>query len=155
MSKPTIRATLTKPPVNGEAQQPRTPLSGAGSLVASGGGILREAIAVRTYFSERGNGMQPVRACVWVKPATPGANWLSGRGAAGECGYHKESEAIAQAVRACGVQLWGTPFGHGPSDLKKPFDFGNTGSIVYEEVFRAIARAVGYRGRTVWVSHGL
>jgi hypothetical protein len=155
---PTIRATIGKANPRAEAQQPTTPMVGAGSLVAMRDGQMVEVITVRTYFSAKGTGMQPVRACVWVKPATPGGEWFTGRGSAGGCGYHKESAAIADAVSAAGFELWGNPYSSGRDenpDMKKRFHFGGTGSSAYEEIFKAIGRAVGYKGRMVWVSHGL
>lgn len=155
MTKPTIRATL-KLGAFDNASTPTTALSGTGSLVAVRKGELCEAITVRTYYSSSGNGMQPVRACVWIKPATDGT-WRSGKGSAGGCGYHKESQAIADAVSSAGVELWGNPYSYGrePVDMKKRFYFGGTGSSAYPEIFKAIARAMGYRGRMVWVSHAL
>lgn len=159
MAKHTLRATLTNPPKGREARRPDTPMVGAGSLIVSHKGEMREAITVRTYYASRGSGMQPVRACIWIRPAESGAEWLSGRGSAGGCGYHKESAAIADAVSACGVQLWGKPsrymFRDLEVDMKASFDFGGTGDSAYEEIFSAIARAAGYRGRMIWVSHSL
>ena len=67
--KPTIRATLGAADPKREAQQPLTPMVGAGSLIVTHKGELTEAITVRTYYVTRGSGMQPVRACIWVKPA--------------------------------------------------------------------------------------
>lgn len=139
------------------AEQPTTPMVGAGTLVAMRDGELCEVITVRTYYNERGSGMQPVRACVWIKLATPGAEWRTGRGSASGCGYHKESAAIADAVKNAGVELWGNAYVYSnePVDFKKRVWFGGTGSSAYKEIFKAIARAMGYKGRMVWVSHGL
>lgn len=155
-TKNTIRATLQPVKPGFEAQQPGTPMVGAGSLVVSHKGQLREVITLRTYYSSKGSGMQPVRACVWIHPAD-GSNWRTGRGSAGGCGYHKESAAIADAVRSAGIELWGNPYNYRrePVDMKKRFDFGGTGASAYADIFSAIARAVGYRGRMVWVSHSL
>ena len=156
MASHTVRAVFVNPPAKHEARQPDTPMVGAGSLVVSHKGQLREAVTVRTYYASRGTGMQPVRACVWIKPAA-GGEWRTGRGSAGGCGYHKESAAIADAVRSCGVELFGNPyhFRREPVDLKKRFDFGGTGAGAYADIFSAIARAAGYRGRMVWISHSL
>jgi hypothetical protein len=118
---------------------------------------MREVITVRTYFNAKGTGMQPVRACVWIRPTTPGADWLTGRGSAGGWGYHKESQAIADAVQNSGILLWGNPYKYSDDkpDFTKRCYFGGTGSSGYEDIFKAIARAMGYKGRMVWVSHGL
>ena len=101
--------------------------------------------------------MQPVRACIWIKPAAD-SPWHSGRGSASGCGYHKESAAIADACDAAGVQLFGELYPRRDSpkpDYKKRVYFGGTGSSGYADIFKAIARAAGYRGRMLWVSHGL
>lgn len=158
-TKTTIRATLAAPNAKKPAEQPSAPMDGAGSLVVTVGGELVEAITVRTYYNPRGSGLQPVRACVWIKPA-PGfsesGGFLTGRGSAGGCGYHKESAAIAEAVAHAGVKLWGKCYQYGgePVDFKKEIHFGGTGSSAYEEIFKAIARAVGHKGRMRWISHG-
>ena len=152
-----LKAKLTPSDTKREAQQPKTPLVGAGSLIATRKGELCEVITVRTYFNEKGSGMQPVRACIWIKPAADG-DWHSGRGSASGCGYHKESAAIADACSAAGVQLFGETerrYSAIKADPKRRFDFGGTGSSHYEEIFKAIAHAAGYRGRMLWVSHGL
>lgn len=152
----TVKAKFVSTNSRMGAEQPRTALSGAGSLVASHGGKLCEVVTVRTYYNDKGSGMQPVRACVWVHLAG-GGDWRTGRGSAGGCGYHKESAAIAEAVRNAGIELYGNPynFRREPIDYKKRFDFGGTGASAYAEIFSAIARAAGYRGRMVWTSHGL
>lgn len=147
---PTLRATLSET-ARENAKQPSTPLSSSWSLVVKHGGALIEAVTVRTYYNAKGSGLQPVRACVWVRPA-PGAgiDYRSGSGSASGCGYHKESAAIASALRSAGVALLGRPRGHRAEPMReqdraRPFDFGGTGSSYYPEIFEAVARAVGYR----------
>lgn len=163
-TRKTIRATFCKPNAKREASQPSIPMVGAGSLVAfqvnpdTGKREPVECITVRTYFNSKGSGMQPVRACVWIQsPRGSGVEWLSGSGSAGGCGYHKESAAIADAVEAAGVQLFGNPYRFSDQrvDLKKPFHFGGTGASAYREIFEAIARARGFKGPMLWTSHGL
>lgn len=148
-TKTTVRATLIPPNAKKEGEQPSTPMVGAGSLVVGG----KEVITVRTYYG-KGNGMQPVRACIWIRGAE---SWRTGRGSAGGCGYHKESAAIENALDNCGVQLWGKLYRYSDSKIsyKNRVRFGGTGSSGYEDVFKAVARAMGYKGRMVWVSHGL
>lgn len=155
MTKPTIRATL-KLGAFDNANTPTTALSGTGSLVAVRKGELCEVITVRTYWNPRGNGMQPVRACVWIKHPADGA-WRSGKGAASGCGYHKESQAVADAVSSAGVELWGSAYSYNrePVDMKKRVYFGGTGSSAYPDIFKAIARAMGYRGRMLWIANGI
>lgn len=154
--KHTLKAVFVAPTKDRQAEQPRAPLCGAGSLIATRKGELCEVITVRTYFNEKGSGMQPVRACVWIRPNAD-TDWPSGRGSASGCGYHKESAAIAEAVSNAGVQLFGRLYGYSekPADMRQRIHFGGTGSSGYPDIFKAIARAAGYRGRMVWVSHGL
>ena len=156
-----IIATISKPA--GKMTRPSTPMTGAGSLIAYGPGLdgkpeMTEAVTVHAHYSARGNGMQPVRACVWVRmPRGSGRDWLSGSGAAGGCGYHKESAAIAAAVSAAGVELTGAHNGSRESadDENRRFSFDGAGSSYYPEVFEAIATAAGFTGPMLWVSHGL
>ena len=154
--KSTVKAVFVAPTKGHQAEQPRAPLCGAGSLIATRKGELCEVITVRTYFNEKGSGMQPVRACVWIRPAAD-TEWPSGKGSASGCGYHKESAAIAEAVSNAGVRLFGSIYNYRaePVDMKRAIDFGGTGSSGYADVFKAIARAAGYRGRMLWTSHGL
>ncbi|MGE9070557.1 hypothetical protein ACQKHG_24750, partial [Escherichia coli] len=65
---------------------------------------MREAITVRVYMSASANASQ-VHACMWVRCAD--GQWTSGKGNAGGYGYHKESAAIADAVRSAGIALYG------------------------------------------------
>jgi len=161
-TRQTVKAQFVKPNAKREASQPSTPMVASGSLVAyqinpeTKKRELVECITVRTYFNSKGSGMQPVRACVWIQaPRGSGVEWLSGSGSASGCGYHKESAAIADACGNAGVRLFGNPYGREPADLKRPFDFGGTGSSAYADIFKAIAKARGFRGPMLWTSHGL
>lgn len=160
-SKPRVTAKIGKPNAKFPAEQPRTAMVGAGSLIAyakdeNGKREAVECVTVRTYFSERGSGMQPVRACVWIKaPRGSGLDWLSGRGSAGGCGYHKESAAIADAVSNAGVSLFGDPYRRDGLRNSEPLHFGGTGSSAYADIFKAIAKARGFKGPMLWISHGL
>lgn len=155
--KQTLIAKLSDKPAE-NAKQPDTPMVSAWSFVVKHGTELRETICVRTYFNPRGTGMQPVRACVWLRPAVHGADWRSGKGSAGGCGYHKESQAIADAFTSAGVTLYGhaAPRADDKLDMKKVFYFGGTGESYYPAVFEATARALRYRlrpGSSILVRH--
>lgn len=152
-----IRAVFSDKPAE-NASQPSTPMVSAWSLVVKHKGELREAVTVRTYYKSKGSGMQPVRACIWIRPADSMAQWRSGKGSAGGCGYHKGSQAIADAVSSAGITLYGNPYARETSraDAKRIFHFGGTGESAYREIFEAIARAAGYRignGGALMVSH--
>jgi flavin-binding protein dodecin len=144
VSNITVKAKIVKR--NNSAKRPTTPRVGAWSLVVKHKGHLREAIVAHTHYSPSGNGMQPVRAIVWVHPVD-GGGWISGSGSAGGCGYHKESQAIADAIDSCGIELYGHTYSRedSPPDFKRRVHFGGTGDSSYQAIFDAIARAVGYR----------
>ncbi len=156
-NKPTVRAVFDAKPAE-NARQPDTPLSSAWSLVVRHKGEMREAVCVRSYYNPKGSGMQPVRACIWIRPADSGAEWRSGKGSASGCGYHKESAAVADAVSSAGVRLFGSAYSYRsePVDMKKPLHFGGTGDSAYQAIFEAIARAAGYRiskGSSILLRH--
>lgn len=152
----TVRAEFG--PAVSNAKMPDTPMVSAWSFIVKHNGELREAITVRTYYSQRGSGMQPVRACIWISPADSNGEWHSGRGSAGGYGYHKESQAIADAIDSAGITLWGATYERQdePVSFKNRVYFGGTGSSSYQRVFEAIARAAGYhigKGSSLLVSH--
>lgn len=155
--KHNLIAKLSASPAE-NVRQPGTALCSAWSFVVKQGAELREAICIRTYFNSKGSGMQPVRACVWLRPAERGAAWRSGKGSASGCGYHKESEAIAYAFSSAGVSFYGHASHRDgePVDMKRVFHFGGTGDGYYRAVFEATARAMGYRirpGSSILVQH--
>lgn len=150
MANAKITAKLGK--VRKEASQPSQPMVGAGSLVAMRNGELSEVITVRTYMGASRNA-SIVKACVWVHPLE--GNWSTGRGEAGGWGYHKESQAIYEAVSNAGIELYGDPYQRDAARNKKQLFFGGTGDNAYEAIFKAIARAAGYKGHMAWVTHGL
>lgn len=150
MANAKITAILGK--VRKEASQPSQPMIGAGSLIAMRNGELSEVITVRTYMSASRNALV-VKACVWVRPLE--GDWSTGRGEAGGWGYHKESQAIYEAVTNAGIELYGDPYQRDARCNKERLYFGGTGGSAYEAVFKAIARAAGYKGRMTWVTHGL
>jgi hypothetical protein len=76
------------------------------------------------------------------KPYTGIANSLSGKGRAGGYGYDKESAAIQDAIDACGIILYGTPYRAQVADFKKRASIGGTGE--HESALLAIAYACGY-----------
>jgi hypothetical protein len=152
----TVRATLETPNAKKPAITPTQPMIGAGTLVVVlPDGTMAEAVTVRTYMSAS-RSASVVKACVWIRPADRASDRLTGRGDASGYGYHKESAAIAEAVRNAGVRLYGSPYhSREPVDMDQPFDFGGTGSSRYSDIFKAIARAAGYEGAAEWISHGL
>jgi hypothetical protein len=111
---------------------PTTPLLATYALVAVHDGHPVEVLTANSFYG-KGNGMQPVRVCVWINlPAGGGyrRTWLAGQGKAGGCGYHKESAALDDALGNAGIKL----------------DHSISGSSVYFDAFSAIADMAGFTG---------
>jgi len=131
MTAPTITAAFRPLPTKAKpAQVPTISQVARHVLVATHPetGELVPVVDMRTYFNERGNGMNPARVNVWVR--VRGQDYRSGRGSASGCGYHKESAALAEALDNAGIHL--------------SLAIGGTGSSHYRDVFEAIAMAAGY-----------
>lgn len=143
MAKTTVKAVIKGD--NSNARQPdNKEMVSAYSLITLHEGKLREAITVRVYMG-RSNSASVVYACVWIH----GPNkHISGRGQAGGYGYHKESQAIADAFSSAGVTFYGATYHREEDkvDFKKQIFFGGTGSSNYLALFTAAAKAAGYKG---------
>lgn len=103
----------------------------AASLIVRTNKGLEEAVTVRAWMG-RSSTASRVYATVWA------GRKVSGHGQAGGYGYHKQSAAIADAVKSAGFTLYDGIL------TRAPFDFGGTGESHYEEVFKAIAVCMGY-----------
>ena len=142
-----IKAQIIKKAENAKRPDNKELVSAYSLVVRLPSGDMREVITVRCYMG-RSASASVVYAVLWVCCAD--GHWTSGSGHAGGYGYHKESAAIADAVKSAGIEL---------KDLDRTdrkdrwFDFGGTGTSYYSQVFEAIARAAGYRGRTLFISH--
>lgn len=139
-----IKASIVKKQDNARRPDNKELVSAYSLIVRMPSGELREVVTVKCYMG-RSASASVVHAVMWVKCAD--GHWASGSGSAGGYGYHKESAAIADAVKSAGIEL---------KDLDRKdrwFDFGGTGRSYYPQVFEAIARAAGYRGRTLLVKH--
>lgn len=141
-----IKAHIIKKAENAKRPDNKELVSAYSLVVRLPSGDMREVITVRCYMG-RSASASVVHAVLWVRCAD--GEWTSGSGSAGGYGYHKESAAIADAIKSAGIDL---------RDLENDrkdhwFAFGGTGTSYYPQVFEAIARAAGYRGRTLLVSH--
>ena len=87
----------------------------------------KEPITVRWYMSRSGDGASPVYCSMWVNHHQ---YYVSGRGKAGGCGYHKGSAAFQEACDSAGIEL------------SQPVD-GRGDSLVKEAIF-AIGEALGF-----------
>ena len=141
-----IKASIVKKESNARRPDNKELVSAYSLVVRLPSGDMREVITVRCYMG-RSASASVVYAVLWVRCAN--GHWTSGSGHAGGYGYHRESAAIADAISSAGVTL---------QDLENDrkdhwFALGGTGTSYYPQVFEAIARAAGYRGRTLLVKH--
>ena len=141
-----IKASIVKKESNARCPDNKELVSAYSLVVRLPSGEMREVITVRCYMGWSASA-SVIHAVMWVKCAD--GHWTSGSGHAGGYGYHKESAAIASAISSAGVTL---------QDLENDrkdhwFDLGGTGTSYYPQVFEAIARAAGYHGRTLFISH--
>ena len=139
-----IKASIIKKVENAKRPDNKELVSAYSLVVRLPSGEMREVVTVKCYMG-RSASASVVYAVLWVRCAD--GEWTSGSGSAGGYGYHRESAAIASAISSAGIEL---------QDLDRTdhwFDLGGTGTSYYPQVFEAIARAAGYRGRTLFLSH--
>lgn len=96
-------------------------------LIAHKDGKFLEPVTVRWYMSRSGDGARPMYCSLWIH-CSP--YYVSGRGIAKGCGYHKASAAFQKACDSAGVEL------------SQPVD-GCGDSLVREALF-AIGQALGF-----------
>ena len=142
-----IKAKIVKKAENAKRPDNKELVSAYSLVVRLPSGEMREVITVKCYMGRSASALV-IHAVMWVKCAD--GHWTSGSGSAGGYGYHKESAAIADAIKSAGIELKDMD----RTDRKDHwFDFGGTGTSYYPQVFEAIARAAGYCGRTLLVTH--
>jgi len=142
-----IKAQIVKKQENARRPDNKELVSAFSLVVRLPSGELREAVTACCYMG-RSASASVVHAVLWVKCAD--GHWTSGNGSAGGWGYHKESAAIASAIKSAGIELKDMD----RTDRKDHwFDLSGTGTSYYPQVFEAIARAAGYCGRTLFLSH--
>ena len=146
-----IKASIVKKAENAKRPDNKELVSAYSLVVRLPSGEMREVVTVKCYMG-RSASASVVYAVLWVR--CKDGEWTSGSGSAGGYGYHKESAAIADAVTSAGIELKDMDRTDDPKHLPRNyFDFGGTGESYYPQVFDAIARAAGYRGRTLLVKH--
>jgi len=106
---------------------------GSDVVIALKNKMIIEAVTAR-YYMGRSRTASTVHATLWVH----GAADRSGSGEADGYGYHKQSAALANAIRAAGIRLDKNIHGAGDSAIR--------------EALLAVARAAGYRGQ-MYVVH--
>jgi hypothetical protein len=146
-----IKAQIVKKAENAKRPDNKELVSAYSLVVRLPSGEMREVVTVKCYMG-RSASASVVHAVLWVR--CKDGEWTSGSGSAGGYGYHKESAAIADAVKSAGIELKDLDRTDDAKHLPRHyFDFGGTGESYYPQVFDAIARAAGYRGRTLFLSH--
>ena len=146
-----IKAQIVKKQENARRPDNKELVSAFSLVVRLPSGELREAVTACCYMG-RSASASVVHAVLWVRCAD--GEWTSGSGSAGGYGYDRESAALAGAVRSAGIELKDMDRTDDAKHLPRHyFDFGGTGTSYYSQVFEAIARAAGYRGRTLFLSH--
>lgn len=120
-------------------------------------GEIKEVITARFYMG-RSSSASVVYCCLWV------GGVCSGKGQAGGWGYHKESEALAEAIESASIELYGTPYKAGTQcteshynhqtgkmeetkiDYKRPAHIDGCGSTAMVDALTDIARDIlGHR----------
>jgi len=142
-----IKASIIKKQDNARRPDNKELVSAYSLVVRLPSGELREVVTVNCYMG-RSASASVIHAVLWVR--CKDGEWTSGSGSAGGYGYHKESAAIASAISSAGIELKDMDRTDRPDQR---FDLGGTGHSYYPQVFEAIVRAAGYRGRTLLVSH--
>lgn len=103
------------------------------------------------FYMGRSASASVVYCNVWAYMKDGNLPTISGHGSAGGYGYHKESAALADALKSAGVELFGSPYDSPDKterpDLKRRAYIGGCGSSAMESALVALARACGYRGK--------
>jgi len=104
-----------------------------------------------TCYMGRSLNSSTVYCNVWIHGKVKD-DWLSlsGSGQAGGYGYHRVSAAVGMALRSAGVELYGTPYTNGEEkkvNMNKKCSIHGVGDSAVEAAFKAICRAMGYRGK--------
>lgn len=119
------------------------------SVVGKMGGVLRVVAEARFYMG-RSSSASVVYCSLWVH----GEHYCSGSGKAGGYGYHKESAALAEAIRSAGISLTGSNYatwGDAKPSYKNPARISGCGSESVRMALLAIAKAAGAKGEMLIV----
>lgn len=163
-----MKAVFTKPQSNGYNYSRDKELVGAYTIMGRINGEMREIVTARAYMG-RSRSASTVYASIWVHA---GERYTSGTGSAGGYGYHKESAAFADAIRSAGIELWGSVYGPDRYNYaekrentlaemraiarkqeKQRAHIGGVGESAMRAAFEAIARAVGAKGKLLFIQH--
>ena len=106
-------------------------------LITCKAGEFSEPVTVRWYASRSGDGASPVYCALWAR-CSP--YYVSGRGIARGCGYHKASAAFQEAYDTAGIELSQAVYGRGDE-------------LVREALF-AIGEALGFDRTELHICEG-
>jgi hypothetical protein len=141
-----MRATVTQSGYNGTNYGGDKETVGQLKVVAKieGKDGLRVPFDARFYMG-RSRTAATVYCTVWVHGYKDGQEvYTSGTGRAGGYGYHKQSAALADALRDAGVRLFGSPYaGREDEDPTKECSISGCGSSSMDTAAEAVAREVG------------
>lgn len=118
------------------------------NLIGYKNGEFKELVTARWYMG-RSSSASVVYCSVWIKGK---GFYTSGRGSACGYGYHKQSQAFADALISAGVTLYGSAYG-GDRDKqalkeKKTAYIGGVGDGAISSALKAIGVALGYTKTT-------
>ena len=85
-------------------------------LITHKDGEFKEPVVVRWYMSRSGDGASPVYCSLWINHHP---YYVSGRGKAGGCGYHKRSAAFRDAYDSAGIELDKDVYGLGDGAVRE------------------------------------
>ena len=108
------------------------------------------AIVTARFYMGRSASASVVYCCLWVRGRTKaGEVYTSGAGTAGGYGYHKESAALATAIRSAEIELFGDQYQADDSRKrnKEPARIDGCGSSAMDGALLAIAKAAGAIGQ--------
>jgi len=105
------------------------------TVVATYKGKLYKPVMAR-FWMARSNQASVVYCSIWVHSRHKQID-VSGYDSAGGYGYHKESSALAGAIRSAGIKL--------------DKDIDGVGDNAMEDAVEAIARAAGFTGQMITV----
>ena len=121
-----MKATLGNNQENSINYDGKKELISSWNVVVNSDDGLKNIITVRCYMG-RSASTSTIYASLWVYDAE---HRTSGTGKAGGYGYHKESEAIAKAVKSAGISL--------------DKGISGVGDSAIEDALEAIAQALGF-----------
>ena len=138
-----MKAIIPTQTVSNGTSYPKKELAQQYHAIGLFNGLMGEFIDCRLYMSRSGDGASPVYCSIWIRgePRIYDGKYMghelhtSGRGQATGYGYHKTSQAVANAIESAGVKL--------VSEEGKPLDIGGRGDSLIKEALEAIARAGG------------